>query len=392
MTAKGRVFANPTWKVASPVVSVLIPFLRDDPSALLILLNEEAGAVDGSVEIVVLDDGTRDPELTRRLTALIKGMTLPARLITLPRNEGRSIGRNRLATAARGGSLLFLDSDMRPDYRRFLRDWADLVAREDPPVAFGGISLLQAPVEPRFAVHRAMATKSECVAYTVRARQPEKYVYTSNLLVRRDVFAAEAFDPGFTGWGWEDVEWAMRVSQRFRVLHVDNPATHMGLDTVADLAGRGHEIGCHSHGHIDAHRAGEVALLADSERNVTRLTALGGSARHFAFPYGEVSPVAKARLADRYGSLRGVHAGLVRDGGDLNQLPAVGIEGDSGEAVARQWIDRAVETHAWLILFTHDVSDTPSPWGCTPAALDRLAAHARAAGCALKTVGEVLDR
>ena len=74
--------------------------------------------------------------------------------------------------------------------------------------------------------------------YTVRARQPEKYVYTSNLLIRRDVFALEAFDPGFTGWGWEDVEWAMRVSQRFRVLHVDNPATHMGLDTVADLAGK----------------------------------------------------------------------------------------------------------------------------------------------------------
>ncbi len=92
MTAKGRVFANPTWKVASPVVSVLIPFLRDDPSALLTLLDEEAGAVDGSVEIVVLDDGTRDPELTKRLTAQIKAMTLPARLITLPRNEGGRSG------------------------------------------------------------------------------------------------------------------------------------------------------------------------------------------------------------------------------------------------------------------------------------------------------------
>ncbi|MGV9005363.1 MAG: glycosyltransferase family 2 protein [Brevundimonas sp.] len=238
MTAKGRILANPTWKVASPVVSVLIPFLGDDPSALLALLDEEAGAVDGSVEIIVLDDGTRDPDLTRRLTTQIKAMTLPVQLLTLPRNEGRSIGRNRLATAARGGSLLFLDSDMRPDHRRFLRDWADLVAREDPPVAFGGFSLLQAPDEPRFAVHRAMAARSECVPYTVRARQPEKYVYTSNLLVRRDVFAAEAFDPGFSGWGWEDVEWAMRVSRRFRVLHVDNPATHMGLDTVAALAGK----------------------------------------------------------------------------------------------------------------------------------------------------------
>ncbi|WP_284223724.1 glycosyltransferase family 2 protein [Brevundimonas denitrificans] len=229
---------SPAWRTAKPAVSVLIPFLRDDPAELLNLLDEEAASVDGAVEIVVLDDGTRDAALTARLAAQIKGMALPVRLITLPANEGRSVGRNRLASTARGGSLLFLDSDMRPDHRRFLRDWADLAAREDPAVAFGGFSLLQAPTDARFAVHRAMAAKSECVPWTERAKQPEKYVYTSNLLVRRDVFEAEAFDPGFTGWGWEDVEWAMRVSRRFRVVHLDNAATHMGLDTVAALAGK----------------------------------------------------------------------------------------------------------------------------------------------------------
>ena len=236
MSGRAKITDNAGWKAARPAVSVLIPFLRDDPDALLALLDEEAASVDGAVEIVVLDDGTRDAALTDRLTARIAAMTLPARLITLPANEGRSVGRNRLASAARGGSLLFLDSDMRPDHRRFLRDWADLVAREDPAVAFGGFSLLQAPADARFAVHRAMAARSECVPWTERAKQPEKYVYTSNLLVRRDVFEAEAFDPGFTGWGWEDVEWAMRVARRFRVVHLDNPATHMGLDTVDALA------------------------------------------------------------------------------------------------------------------------------------------------------------
>lgn len=238
MSARAKITDNKVWKASRPAVSVLIPFLRDDPAELLNLLDEEAGSVQGAVEIVVLDDGTRDAALTARLSAQIKAMALPARLITLPANEGRSIGRNRLASAARGGSLLFLDSDMRPDHRRFLRDWADLVAREDPAVAFGGFSLLQAPTDARFAVHRAMAARSECVHFAERAKQPEKYVYTSNLLVRRDVFAAEAFDAGFTGWGWEDVEWAMRVSRRFRVIHLDNPATHMGLDTVAALAGK----------------------------------------------------------------------------------------------------------------------------------------------------------
>lgn len=236
MSGRARITDNTAWKAAAPAVSVLIPFLRDDPAELLALLDEEAASVDGAVEIVILDDGTRDADLTARLTRQVKAMALPARLITLPANEGRSVGRNRLASAARGGSLLFLDSDMRPDHRRFLRDWADLAAREDPAVAFGGFSLLQAPADACFAVHRAMAAKSECVPWTERARQPEKYVYTSNLLVRRDVFEAEAFDPGFTGWGWEDVEWAMRVSRRFRVVHLDNPATHMGLDTVDALA------------------------------------------------------------------------------------------------------------------------------------------------------------
>jgi len=229
---------NARWRGARPAVSVLIPFLRDDPSDLLQLLDEEAGAVGRSVEIVLLDDGTGDADLTARIRARLDAMSLPARLVSLPVNQGRSKGRNRLAKAARGGSLLFLDSDMRPDHRRFLWTWADLVARADPAVAFGGFSLLQAPTDARFSVHRSMATRSECVPYLERAKTPEKYVYTSNLLVRRDVFESEGFDAAFTGWGWEDVEWAMRVSRRHPVIHVDNPATHMGLDTVEALAGK----------------------------------------------------------------------------------------------------------------------------------------------------------
>lgn len=233
-----RILDNASWKAASPALSVLIPFLRDDPADLLGRLDAEAPALNGAVEIVLLDDGTADPALTMRLTEQVRAMALPARLISLTANEGRAIGRNRLASAARGKCLLFLDSDMRPDRPGFLQRWSELVRTDNPAVAFGGFSLLQAPDEARFAVHRAMAAKSECVAAPERAKQPEKYVYTSNLLVRRDVFEAEAFDSGFTGWGWEDVEWAARVARRFEIRHVDNPATHMGLDTVPMLAGK----------------------------------------------------------------------------------------------------------------------------------------------------------
>lgn len=169
---------------------------------------------------------------------------------------------------------------------------------------------------------------------------------------------------------------------------------HMGrfadADDVRRLVSAGHEIACHTRDHIDCHRADDARLLADVDANATTLRALGGTALHFAFPYGEVGPGAKRLLGPRYGSLRGVHAGLVHDGGDRNQLPAVGVEGDDGQARARAWIDRAVAERAWLILFTHDVRSRPSAWGCTPETLRDLARYAKARGCDIRTVGEVL--
>jgi glycosyltransferase involved in cell wall biosynthesis len=212
--------------------------LRDNPGELLVLLDREAATLDGAVEIVILDDGTGDAALTSCLKAIIATLNLPVQLMTLPANEGRSRGRNRLSGAARGQYLLFLDSDMRPDTDLFLTNWVAIAKDQNPAIVFGGFSLLQAPTDDRFAVHRSMAARSECVAADVRSKAPEKYVYTSNLLVRRDVFDSEGFDPAFTGWGWEDVEWAMRVSRTYAILHIDNPATHMGLDTVEALASK----------------------------------------------------------------------------------------------------------------------------------------------------------
>lgn len=170
---------------------------------------------------------------------------------------------------------------------------------------------------------------------------------------------------------------------------------HMGrfanAEETLSLIADGHEIGCHTRDHVDCHRSGNVELVEQSQSNVVALQALGASARHFAFPYGEVSPRVKQVLASRYGSLRGVAAGLVHQGSDLNQLPSVGLQGPDGEAFARHWIDRAVHERAWVILFTHDVREQPSPWGCTPDAVARLADHALQSGCRISTLAEVLD-
>jgi glycosyltransferase involved in cell wall biosynthesis len=226
---------NAAWAGATPLVSVLIPFYRDDPVRLLAALGAEKA--DG-VEIVLLNDGSGDAVLSDNVSEQVKGLPLPARFIDNPRNEGRAEGRNRLAANARGQWLLFLDSDMLPDSPAFLAAYLDLIRSESPAIAFGGFSLDQAPDVRAHALHRSMALKSDCTPAPLRRAEPEKHVFTSNLLVRRDVFEAEPFDSGFSGWGWEDVEWAMRAGRRYPIAHIDNTATHLGLDTAPVIAGK----------------------------------------------------------------------------------------------------------------------------------------------------------
>lgn len=231
-------FDNDTWAEAAPRLSVLIPFLRDDPSRLLEALDREATDLNGRVEVVALDDGSDDEALAARVRTVVTGRALPARFVRLSHNVGRSRGRNRLATHARGEWFLFLDSDMLPDAKDFLAAYLRLIEAERPAVAFGGFSVEQAPRNRAHALHRRMAQRSDCAPVALRRLAPEKHVFTSNLLVRRDVFETEAFDEGFAGWGWEDVEWAMRVAERHRILHVDNTATHLGLDAAVTMAAK----------------------------------------------------------------------------------------------------------------------------------------------------------
>jgi peptidoglycan/xylan/chitin deacetylase (PgdA/CDA1 family) len=162
-----------------------------------------------------------------------------------------------------------------------------------------------------------------------------------------------------------------------------------GEADVRRLAADGHEIACHTFSHLDCGQADGPAASADVDRNAAALAAWDAPpAANFAYPYGDVSAAAKRALAPRYRLLRALHHGLIETGADLNQAPAVGIEGPGGEALARRWLQTAARRRAWLILYTHDVADRPSAWGCTPAALTALVADAERLGFDIVTVAQ----
>ncbi len=290
-------FDNAPWATAQPRLSVLVPFKGDDPRPLLIALAREPVAV----EIVLLDDGTGDASLSTALQALIPDLPLPTRLVTLAVNEGRAKGRNRLVSHARAGHFLFLDSDMAPDRGDFLAAWLALITKDDPAVAFGGFSLQQVKPRRDQALHRAMAAHSDCLSAAERSLSPEKHVFTSNLLVRRDVFAAEGFDEGFAGWGWEDVEWGMRVARRWPIVHIDNTATHLGLDPAKVIAAKYEQSAANFARVVAAHPEVVSAYPSYRAAKILRRVPLRGLWRPLikAFALNDLAPLPSRAFAMR---------------------------------------------------------------------------------------------
>ena len=226
-------------RMDAPLLSVLTPFHRHDPAPLIERLANESVR---DVELVLLDDGTGSAELLERVLTAAARAAFPVRVVVWDKNRGRAHGRNRLIEEARGGHVLFLDADMIPDAPDFLGRWVDLIQSANPCVAFGGLSAPR-KAEPETALHRFLFARSDCRPAKTRAKDAAQFSAASNLLVRRDILTATPFDNAFTGWGWEDVDWALRAARLGAIQHIDNPATHAGLDTVATLLRKYREAG-----------------------------------------------------------------------------------------------------------------------------------------------------
>jgi peptidoglycan/xylan/chitin deacetylase (PgdA/CDA1 family) len=164
---------------------------------------------------------------------------------------------------------------------------------------------------------------------------------------------------------------------------------YAGPDAVAALAAAGHEIGCHTFSHLDCGQATRERIEDDVAANAAMLEDWGAArVETFAYPYGDVSWQAKQALSDRFTLLRTVRSGVLGEGADLAQAPAVGVEGSDGEQAARRWLNTAHRRGVWLILYTHDVRPEPSPWGATPDSLSRLLDEALQLGFEVVTPAE----
>jgi len=164
-------------------------------------------------------------------------------------------------------------------------------------------------------------------------------------------------------------------------------------DDLTALLGQGHELGCHTYSHCHSWDTGPTAFEDSIIQNRSALRELvpGADFKSFSYPISEPRPFSKRNAARHFLCCRGGGQTFNAGTADLNRLAAYFLEKsrDNMQAV-RKVIDENRQARGWLIFATHDISDNPSPYGCTPGFFEEVVEYAIGSGASVLPVAEAL--
>lgn len=170
---------------AAPTVSVVVATNRGGPFLAEALASVTAQTLP-AVELVVVDDGSPEPEALRTIVADVPG----ARLVRRP-PSGVSAARNAGVAGTTGDLVAFLDDDDRWHPERLRRHVEAMAAQPDAVVSYCGMRTIDAAGAELVAADQRPAQHQADVV-----RGPG--VMLPNLVVRRATFdAVGGFDPAY---------------------------------------------------------------------------------------------------------------------------------------------------------------------------------------------------
>lgn len=209
------------------MISVLIPTYNYNAFSLVEEIHKQLVEARISFEIICLDDGSQS-EINKKNNQI--NLLSFSSFECLKKNIGRSAIRNLLAQKATFDWLLFLDSDVFPARKNFIKNYL-LCAQQNNVVFCGGITYKNSEQNKRLLRYKFGKIYEE-VSVQKRNLNAEKYFFTSNFFIRKDIFDLLKFEEKLLQYGREDFLFSFNLKKKdFEIIHIENEVFHLGLDT-----------------------------------------------------------------------------------------------------------------------------------------------------------------
>ena len=203
------------------MLSILIPTFNDDITPLVERLWYEIERIETPIEIIIGDDHSSGENTFNKFQNLDSVV-----FFRNSENLGRTATRDLLAKKARYNTLLFLDADVLPAQRDFIKKYLSAIGKSQ--VVFGGVQYTKEKPEQAMLLRWVYGKEREAKLAQERQRNPY-YIISQNLMIDKDVFLA-VNAPEIKRYGWDNVFSFQLYRQGITVHHIDNAVIHLGLE------------------------------------------------------------------------------------------------------------------------------------------------------------------
>ncbi len=219
------------------MLSILIPTYNYNVVPLVLELHKQCLECEIDFEIIVIDDGS-----TQFLNENQKINDLESCIFeVLDKNIGRSAIRNLLAKKSKFDYLLFLDADVFPKNKNFIKKYIGCINNEEK-VVNGGLLYQKENPEENKLLRWVYGKNREALDYKTRAKNPYLSALTLNFLIRKSVFEKVSFNENLPNLRHEDTLFSYNLMQKnIKIEHIDNPIYHYGLDDFENAIQKEHE-------------------------------------------------------------------------------------------------------------------------------------------------------
>lgn len=160
------------------------------------------------------------------------------------------------------------------------------------------------------------------------------------------------------------------------------------------LLSKGHELGCHTFDHSHSWETRPSVFANSVAANQAALDKLFPGLRFGTFSYPISTPRLQTKriIGQRFMCCRGGGQTFNTGTVDLGYLAAFFLEKSRDNLPAIEYVvEQNRQARGWLILATHDVSDNPTPYGCTPHFFEAVVRAATESGARILPVAEALE-
>lgn len=209
------------------MLSILIPTYNYNVYPLVTELKSQADALGIAYEILVQDDASKTFLEENSEINLLQHCSYTLN----HENLGRGNNINLLNNRAQFDYVLIMEADALPEKKTYLQN---LIASINPKtqVLFGGVTYPNEKPEKDKLLRWKYGNERESIPLSERLKNPYHFVFTWNLLLKKELLSNYHFPYNVKDYGYEDVVFIKQLKENnIPIQHIENRLIHFNSET-----------------------------------------------------------------------------------------------------------------------------------------------------------------